>query len=288
MKFKDIVSIAEDVVENVQKKKELPSKAGGCTKGEYAYILTKSVLNPGKEIAKLNYSYAPNPNGGIIDKKLTKKEYQGIASDVNKFVSPNKRLPNYDGFQNKKISIDLCIYCFAKIIIFYNQNKRMPNTCSFDSNVFKKSTNAKYTTKGGKICQRLANLAKMNINNYKDIYTAIGKIFSYSYYYNDLYVLEEIFSRRKGNCTDLNQVQRTALLEIYDKDIIQIVRGLVRCNDGKTYGHVWDRIKVNGSWINIDASAAAKGKPLGSVICKQVVQITNINPSWAVTDDGRT
>ena len=130
------------------------------------------------------------------------------------------------------------------------------------------------------------NIAKMSINTYNDVYNAIAKIFTYDYYYNDVQTQAQTIARRKGNCTDLNQVERAALKELgYD---VQIVRGLVRCNDGKNYGHVWCRIKLNGKWVNIDASAAAKGKPLGSVICAKVVEITNINPSWAVSDDGRT
>ena len=86
----------------------------------------------------------------------------------------------------------------------------------------------------------------------------------------------------------MNQVEHDALLELYSKKDVQIVRGLVKCNDGKDYGHVWCRIKINGKWVNIDASAAAKGKKLGEVICSKVVEITDINPSWAVSDDAKT
>ena len=288
MKFKDIVSIAEDVVEHVQKKKELPGKAGGCNKGEYAYILTKSVLNPGKEISKLNYSYALNPNGDTINKNLTRKEFTDMATDVNKFVSPNKRLPNYDSFQNKKINIDLCIYCFAKIIIFYSKNNRLPNTCEFNSNVFKKTTTtttAKYTTKGGTLCKKLVNICKMSINTHLDVYNAMRK-FKYEFYKNDVKPQSKTLAAMAGNCTDLNQIAYYALKEL--GYTVQIVRGLVRCSDGKDYGHVWCRIKLNGKWVHFDASAAAKGKNLGSLICSKMVSVTNINPSWAVTDDGRT
>lgn len=287
MKFKAIYELAVLVKAYVEKHHELPAKMSTISKVEYSYLFTKSVLNPGKEIAQLNYKYAPNPTGDAIDKTFSKKEYQDIAEDINKFVSPNKRLPNYDSFKNKKININLAVYCFAKIIKFYGENNRLPSTCKFDSSVFKSnSTTAKYTTKGGKVCKQLMKLAKMSINIYNDVYNAIAKIFTYDCYYNDLQTQAQTIERRKGNCTDLNQIERAALKELgYD---VQIVRGLVRCNDGKNYGHVWCRIKLNGKWVNIDASAAAKGKPLGSVICAKVVKITNINPSWAVSDDGKT
>ena len=89
----------------------------------------------------------------------------------------------------------------------------------------------------------------------------------------------------QGNCVDLNQVEYYSLKELYPKDQIQIVRGVVQCSDGQ-YGHVWCRIKLNGKWVNLDASASAKGKPIGSVICSSVISVTNINPAWAVNDTG--
>lgn len=289
MKFKEIVAIATDVKNSVEKNKSLPSKAGGISKGKYAYILCKSVLNPAKDIVELNYSYAPNPNGDIINRTLTKKEYQSIATDVNNFVSSNKRLPNYDNFQNKHINIDLVTYCMAKIIVFYSKNNRLPNTCEFNSSVLKGISNSKassgYTTKGGTVCKKLINICKMSINNYTDVYNAMSK-FTYNYYKNDLKPQAKTLADMTGNCVDLNQIAFYALKEL--GYTVQIVRGDVKCNDGRWYGHVWCRIKLNNTWKNFDASAAAKGKSLGNLICTKGANITNINPSWAVSDDGRT
>ncbi len=287
MKFKEIVSLAGSVKSYVEKHHKLPSTANGVSKADYAYILCKSVLNPNKEINKLSFKEAPNPNGDSISKTLTKKEFTVIASDVNKFISSNKRLPNYVSHQGKHININLVTYCMAKIINFYGKNNRLPATCEFKSSIFSNSSSSSgYSTKGGKVCKKLMNLAKMNINTYKDVYTAMAKIFTYDYYYNDIQTQSQTISRKKGNCTDLNQVMRAALLEL--KYNVQIVRGFVKCNDGKQYGHIWCRIKLNGAWKNIDASAAAKGKSLGTLICTRGYQITDINPSWAVSDDGRT
>lgn len=289
MNWKSIVTLATEVKTYVEKNKKLPSKAGGLSQTEYMYILVKAVMFPHNSIVKLNIKEAPTPNGDSISKTLTRNEFTGIANDVNKFISKNQRLPNFISYQNKKININLAVYCFAKIVNFYGKNNRLPNTCEFNSNVFSKSskTSTKYSTKGGTVCKKLASICKMNINDYKDVYKAMSK-FTYDYYYNDVKTQSKTLADMKGNCTDLNQVERAALIELYGKDKVQIVRGLVKCNDGNIYGHVWCRIKVSGKWANIDASAAAKGKSLGSVICAKVVEITNINPSWAVSDDGRT
>ena len=286
MKFKSIVACATEVKAYVEKHHSLPSKAGGISKAKYAYVFCKSVLNPNKEIVELNYSYAPSPNGDTINRTLTKNEFTSIASDVNKFISTNKRLPNYDTFQSKHININLIVYCFAKIIVFYSKNNRLPNTCEFNSNIFKSSSASKgYTTKGGKVCKKLMNICKMSINNYTDVYNAMKK-FTYQYYYNDVKPQSKTLSNKAGNCTDLNQIAYAALKEL--GYTVQIVRGEVKCNDGKWYGHVWCRIKLNKLWKNFDASAAAKGKSFGELICTKGFKVTNINPSWATSDDGRT
>ena len=147
MKFKDIISIAKKVKESVEKDKKIPSKIDGKTYGQYGYILSKSINNIGKDIVELNIKNAPNPKGDSIKKVLTKNEYLSISKDINKFVSQNTRLPNYVKYQNTKISPKLFIYCFAKIIIFYNSEKRLPNTCEFNSKVFSSASSSTVKTK---------------------------------------------------------------------------------------------------------------------------------------------
>ena len=289
MKSNTILKIANDLKKYVEKHNAFPSKIDGLKFQEYSYVLVQGVIHPGKDIANKSIKTAPNPHGDNVNVKVSKSDYVAIAKEIAKFIQHNVRLPNYHTYSKKKIDIRLAIYCFAKIIVFYNAEKRLPKTCEFNSSIFKNNKSpSKYSTKGKTICKQLMNLAKMNINNYKDLYSAMGKIFTYDYYYNDQQTRSQTISRKKGNCTDLNQVEYDALLEMYPKKDVQIVRGLVRCNDGKNYGHVWCRIKVSGKWVNIDASAAAKGKKLGDVICAKVVEITDINPAWAVKDDAQT
>ena len=119
MLWNKIVAIANEVEKYVEKNHKLPTKTLSISRVDYSYLFTKSVLNPNKEIIQLHFNDAPNPNGDTINKTLTKNEFTRIANDVNKFISTNKRLPNFVSYQNKKINIDLVIYCFAKIIIFH-------------------------------------------------------------------------------------------------------------------------------------------------------------------------
>ena len=147
MKFKNIVSAAETVKAYVEKHGKLPSTVNGLSKPEYSYILINSVLNPGKDIDKVTYKYAPNPNGNSWNKNLTKKEYTETCNDVIKWTKSNKQLPNYDNFQNKHININLIVYCCSKIIVWYSKNKRLPNTCEFKSSVFNAKSTAKPTSR---------------------------------------------------------------------------------------------------------------------------------------------
>ncbi|OED30178.1 hypothetical protein NL43_04590 [Methanosphaera sp. WGK6] len=119
------------------------------------------------------------------------------------------------------------------------------------------------------------------------------KKFKYDYYYNDIYPLstelKRIANNQGLNCTDLAQLYYTAYKEMGFTNEIQIVRGTVTCKSGKTFGHVWCRVKDDGKWINVDPSAAAAhGYSYGTLICTNGYTITNINPNWALSDDGKT
>lgn len=140
---------------------------------------------------------------------------------------------------------------------------------------------------GGNITKSISNATNVKISDYKTLYNAFYKAV-YGLYYNDVYTQAQALSRLKNkyklNCTDLNQLAYYSLKELgYN---VRIVRGVIYCD--KTYGHVWCQIYLNGKWTNFDASAAAKNKGLGSLICGSRYEVTNVNPAWAVSDDGKT
>lgn len=143
IKWNDTVSVAKTVKEYVEKNKKIPTKVKGLTYAEYGCLLTKAVISPDKELMKSKNNPAPKPSGNKVNLTLSKSEYVNIAKIINKFISKNNRLPNYVTYKNKKINPKVCIYCFAKIVTFYNNNKRLPNNCAFNSNVFKTSVKKK-------------------------------------------------------------------------------------------------------------------------------------------------
>lgn len=169
-----------------------------------------------------------------------------------------------------------------------------PKTCKkYNESIAKKQET---TTNKSKLWQRFEKATKTTITDYKTLYKAFGKV-KYVLYYNDIYTLEQEISRveqgKALNCTDQAQLAMNLLKDIYkdkkDKISVRIVRGVVTCKSGKGFGHVWLQINTGNGWSNYDPSAtSAHGYTIGKLICNIDYKITNINPSWATSDDGKT
>lgn len=296
IEFKNIKKLAKKLKESVEKNQKLPAEltVGNVTYDyrQIGHILSKSVANIGKDVEVIKVAKAPDATGETVSLTLNKSEYISAAKDYYKFIEKkeNRRLPNFSSIKGKKVNQRVSIYSFAKIIVFYSEIGRLPDNCKFytSETVAQKSktTSSSKQVKGGTVCKTLHKLTGVVITDYKSLYRAFYYAV-YNYYLNDKKTQSKSLSDflKGNNCVDLNQLEYSGLKELGYKDI-QIVRGTIFCD--KSYGHVWCRIKINGSWVNIDASAAAKGKGIGSMICGKITSITDYNPNWAVVDDGIT
>ena len=146
-----------------------------------------------------------------------------------------------------------------------------------------------------KLVQRFEKATGYNITDYKSLYNAFKNKVRYVLYYNDIYTLEQEITRVENrlplNCTDQAQLAMQLLQDIgYKRSQIRIVRGVVTCSNGKAYGHVWLQLNLGNGWFNYDPSAgSAHGHAIGKLICNYgTPKITNIDPAWAVSDDGKT
>lgn len=281
MKWNEIVSNAKKYKANVEKnQKGLTIK--GYTAGEILAIFSMAVKNPGKDVTiSKAYKNCPDCTGNNVYENLTKTQYVDVATRALNWLNDKNngyKAPNYITFNTGKISVRLANYGFSKIIVYYDSHKAMPRTCWFANAVF--YTNA---SQAGNLVSKLQNISKTVIKTYKDVYNIFVKYFYYDFYYDDKQTQSQTISKKKGNCVDLNQVMYHTLKEM--GYTVRIVRGLIQCSDGQ-YGHVWTQIKINGSWVNIDASAAAREKAIGTIICSSVISITNINDAWMVNDTG--
>ena len=287
------VELSKKIKSYVDKNRSLPSSVTvNNVKYSYpvaGYIILQNVVNISAKIKNVTIGKPPASTGDVVEITIKKEDYIKLAKTLIKFIESKKRLPNYLEYKNKKISPRAFIYAFAKVLVFYNDNKRMPNTCLFTSKVFgSNGSSTKATSKGGKVCKALASASGVTITDYKSLYRAFYYAV-YKYYNDDCYSQAQAlkrFAQKLGmNCADLGQLAYYALKELgYN---VKIVRGVIRCDSG-SFGHIWCRITTSSTTINFDASAAAKGKSLGTMICGRIVEITNYDPAWAVSDDGRT
>ena len=202
------IELSKKIKSHVEANRKLPStiKEGVITY-TYAvalYIILQYLLNPKANIKSMTVGKPPAPTGDIVEVTITKKEYLGLAKTLVEFIKHNKRLPNYLQHKNKKLSPRVFTYAFAKILVFYHENKRLPETCLFTSKVFG-SNNSKNTkmTKGGTVCKALANASNVTITDYNSLYKAF--LFAvYKYYKNDCYKQSEALKRLLGSVADAN------------------------------------------------------------------------------------
>lgn len=142
--------------------------------------------------------------------------------------------------------------------------------------------------------KKLGKALGITIKDHGTLYIGVQKKGKYSYYNNDIYTYNQEITRIQNNqginCTDWAQLGMWTLIDMgFPKDRIRIVRGVVTCNSGKAFGHVWLQLYLNGKWVNYDLSgAAAHGYNMPNLICSKGAYITNINPAWAYSDDGIT
>lgn len=154
IKFETIIKISKKIKNHVEENHKLPTEVTvdnvKYTYSTCAYLLANGVVNPNKSVGLIKMNVAPNPSGETVNLSLTTNEYKALAKNLITFMKPSssRRLPNYLTYKNKKIKQRVFIYSFAKIIVFYDENKRLPTSCGFKtSETVSKSSKSSSTKK---------------------------------------------------------------------------------------------------------------------------------------------
>ena len=73
-------------------------------------------------------------NDTIQNEKVTRAEYLIMIDNFIKYCIENKRVPSYITTRSSKtkVSFELFLYCLSKIVVYYQNNKTLPNTCTFN------------------------------------------------------------------------------------------------------------------------------------------------------------
>ena len=273
-----IITKAETIKNNVKKEYKL----GTSTK--WAYYICKAIITPNKGVKKLNFDKAPKPKGTHISRQIPKTNILKLAKKLIQFTEKHKRLPNYLTYGDYKIRPRLYTYIFAKTLIFYHKNNRLPNTVNANSKAFTKpieTTNEVY-------------------NYFVDVFGEFGNTIDgalskvkdkgYSYYYDDLYSNKTGIDRMKQgkgiNCTDSCQIFHNIMLQLIALKKYKKVECLhVQCTSG---GHMKLRITKNDGTTFIRDPACVlsdNGKPLNAVWCTNTPMA--INPQWYMSNLNR-
>ncbi len=148
----NIYKMAQDVKSYVEKNKKYLPKATydgvEFTWNEIQDILTYCLLNLNSNCNANTYKWCANATGDSINENVLKDDYMDQAKRVHNYIIKNGQIPNFvtSVKSKKKVDIDLFTYCVAKILVFYKNNKQLPNYCLYDSNAFKAGTSSASTS----------------------------------------------------------------------------------------------------------------------------------------------
>lgn len=275
--YKELVNVSKEITNNVSKTYKLGKSA------RWSYYIAKSILYPKKDIKKININDAPKPTGTHISRQIGKSAYLDLAKDFVKFVEKNKRLPNYLVYGNFKIRTRLYTLMFAKILVSYSKNNKLPTEVNVNSKAFTKpteTTNEVY-------------------NYFIDVFGSFGNTIDgalnkvkekgYSYYYDDVYTNKEAIQRmKKGkgiNCTDSCHVFYNIMLQLIALKKYKKVECLhVQCESG---GHVKLRITMNDGTKTIKDPACVLSQNNKPINCTWCTNNGTINPPWFMANLNR-
>lgn len=267
---------AESVKAYIAKNKMIPDyvtiSGKQVTMPQYLYLLSYGVtnLNSKKKSSvsvKIPINKAPKPSQTVKSGTLTKKEYVKVAGNLKKFVDTNKRLPNFLITSRGNMRYESMIDAYTRIIVFYGDNKRLPNTVSVTPWTVKSTSEGstttdlsqylKSTTDAPSSNTTIKNLAASITKGKTTTYAKAQAIFNwvrdnltYSFYYNTIKGALGALSSRSANCCDTTHLlvaltRAAGIAARYQHGECQFSSGW--------FGHVWAQVYVDGKWYNADA-----------------------------------
>ena len=152
VKSKQVQLIADNIKSYVEKNKKIPNsieiESKKYSKTQCLYTLGYAINHLKKDFALKSGKVASNPVNTVINEDIYESDYKDQAKRLCQYILQNGQAPNYiKSVKSKsKISPDLELFAFAKIIVYYYANNRLPNYCNYNSSDLKtasKSTTSK-------------------------------------------------------------------------------------------------------------------------------------------------
>lgn len=155
---KEVFSSAKSLVESTKKNKKLPNTVEKNSVYSVGYIYGMMLKNIKKDkIESKNIKSPSNNTGDNINEQVLVNDYLDMNKRFVAYVQKNGQVPSYivTKKSKKKVNVNLFIFCLAKILVYYNNNKALPNYCIMNSKdvtgVVKPKTNSctnPYLSKG--------------------------------------------------------------------------------------------------------------------------------------------
>ena len=148
----NINTMANSIKTYVEKNKTFPNTitvdGTQYTYGEMAYILAYAINNLGKPADVFKVNGASKSTGDTINENIVTSDYKDIAKRVANYIKTHKQCPNYatTAKSKKRLRPRVFIYMFARIIVWYNNYKSLPNYANANSGYFTGSTSTTTTT----------------------------------------------------------------------------------------------------------------------------------------------
>lgn len=140
VKLKDIISMATIINKYVKNNKKIPLKFkvnnNSYSSYEASYLISVAIKNiNNKKYGDITLAMVYNPNSfnKWIYKKFYKRTYIKGTNNLIKYVHNNHRAPRYILIDGYKVDYKSYTNDFAKVLIYYNSKKRLPNYHSFSS-----------------------------------------------------------------------------------------------------------------------------------------------------------
>ena len=269
--YPTIVGKAKEIKKTVESDYKLPYSTP-------VYYIAKAILKPKTNIKKIKVDKAEKNTGDHFSRQIYHSTYIDMAERLVKYVEKNHQLPNtiLDN-HGKKMRVSDYVYMFARILVYYNTNGKLPSYANVNSKAFTKpdeSGNSVYdyfTKVFGKITC---------------IDDAMEKIAGrgYGYYYDDVYSNKQSIDRIKNkqgiNCTDATQMMKNVADGTKKYKSVDCVH--VRCQGGD--GHVFLKItQKDNSVFYRDPAACLDNGSVTSIWCSNGT-VLSINPSWWVAN----
>ena len=301
----EIEAAAVNVKAYVGSYKDLPKTVTVANKklsiSQFSYLMAKAVYNINEgnfnDIALPNAMSGCNSSGDNLKTTVYKAEYINLTKRVVSFEESEKVPPVYamvysgSGSLIGKSEFKLYTFAFSKILVFHQNNKYLPNYCTFESsafqgsavpagistkikynaNQFKNGLNEKNTetnltkyligTGRSAITESIKTLANkltkgLTSNEAKAlaIYKYVRDEIGYSYYADSRYGAAGTLSAGSGNCVDQASLV-VALCRASGVHARYAHAQGCTFSSGLVTGHVWAQVLVNGVWYSADATS---------------------------------